>query len=144
MMATRIFFNGAELIDFELEIVAGIVLLIGLFAGPLLVFSPMLARVKREGLREYGALGQTYVKEFRDKWLRGTRPADEALVGTGDIQSLADLGNSFATAEQMRFAPIRPAAFAMFVSSFLAPMLPLIFTVLSPQEVIDRLAGLVL
>ena len=47
------------------------------------------------GLREYGTLAQRYVREFDDKWLRGGAPADEPLVGTADIQSLADLGNSF-------------------------------------------------
>jgi hypothetical protein len=54
---------------------------------PLLVFIPCLARTKREGLAEYGALAQRYVREFDDKWLRGGTPADEPLVGSGDIQS---------------------------------------------------------
>ena len=31
---------------------------------PLLVFIPCLARTKREGLAEYGALAQRYVREF--------------------------------------------------------------------------------
>ena len=33
--------------------------------------------------------------QFDDKWLRGGTPADEPLVGIGDIEYLADLGNSF-------------------------------------------------
>ena len=33
--------------------------------------------------------------EFDDKWLRGRAPADEPLIGSADIQSLADLGNSY-------------------------------------------------
>ena len=33
--------------------------------------------------------------EFDRKWLYGGAPPDEPLVGSADIQSLADLGNSF-------------------------------------------------
>jgi len=73
--------------------------------GPLLVFSPKLEAAKRKGLREYGTLAQRYVRECDDKWLRGGRPADEPLIGSADIQSLADLGNSFEVVKGMRWAP---------------------------------------
>ena len=59
------------------------------------MFAPQLAQAKRTGLREYGTLAQRYVSEFDTKWLRGGAPADESILGSGDIQSLADLGNSF-------------------------------------------------
>ena len=73
--------------------------------GPMLVFAPKLAAAKRAGLREYGTLAQRYVREFDGKWLRGGAPADEPLVGTADIQSLADLGNSFEVVSGMRWVP---------------------------------------
>lgn len=43
----------------------------GFFAilAPLCVFTPQLARAKREGLQEYGALASSYVMEFNQKWL---------------------------------------------------------------------------
>jgi hypothetical protein len=143
MIASRIFYAGARLTDFKMEVFEGAVVLVIVFAGPLLVFGPLLARVKRVGLREYGALGQTYVHDFRDKWLAGSAPTDEPLVGSGDIQSLADLGNSFGSAEQMRFAPVRPSALVYFVVAFLAPILPLVLTMTSPEALLDRMAQLV-
>jgi hypothetical protein len=83
------------------------------------------------------------VREFRDKWLRGGAPPDEPLVGSGDIQSLADLGNSFGNAEQMRFAPITPWLLVAFIVAFLAPILPLLLTMMSVEKLVDQLAGLV-
>jgi hypothetical protein len=142
MIANRIFYAGASLTQFQLEVFAGLVIITLVFAGPLAVFGPRLAHVKRVGLRKYGALGQTYVRDFRHKWLEGL-PAEEPLVGSGDIQSLADLGNSFGTAEQMRFAPIRPTALIYFVAAFLAPMLPLLLTLMSAEKLLGRLVGLV-
>jgi hypothetical protein len=100
--------------------------------------------VKRTGLRKYGALGQDYVRDFRAKWLAGAMPADEPLIGTSDIQSLADLGNSYAVAEQMRFVPISRSALLLFVAAFLAPILPLVLTMVPAEKLIDKLIGIVL
>ncbi len=88
-IANRIFHLGAALTNFKLEIFLLVILLLSLVLGPLLVFAPKLAQAKRTGKREYGTLAHRYVREFDTKWLRGGAPADEALVGSGDIQSLA-------------------------------------------------------
>jgi hypothetical protein len=143
MIADRIFFAGAKLTDFQLQVVGGAALLLVVFVGPLTVFAPRLERAKRLGLLAYGALGERYVREFRDKWLSGGAPPDEPLVGSADIQSLADLGNSFATAEQMRLAPVSILMLAAFVAAFLAPMLPLLLTMMSAEKLIGQLVGLV-
>jgi len=45
------------------------------------------------------------VREFDRKWLRGGAAADEPLLGSADIQSLADLGNSDAVVKEMRLVP---------------------------------------
>jgi hypothetical protein len=143
MITDRILFTGAKLPDFQWEIVGGAFFLLIVFAGPLIVFSPRLAWVKRTGLRRFGGLGQTYAREFREKWLEGARPADEPLVGSGDIQSLADLGNSFSAAEQMRLTPIRLRAAINFVIAFLAPIAPLLLTVMPAEKLLQQAIGLV-
>jgi hypothetical protein len=142
MIADRILFTGARLTDFKVQVFTSAVLLVVFFAGPLAVFAPRLERVKRVGLMAYGTLGERYVREFRAKWLSGA-PPDEPLVGSGDIQSLADLGNSYGNAEQMRFAPVTPRLLIAFLLAFLAPFLPLLLTVMSLDRLLDQLAGLV-
>jgi hypothetical protein len=143
MIADRILFTGAKLTDFQWEVCGGAVLILLLFAGPLTVFSLRLARLKRNGLRRYGALGQTYVREFRAKWLDPDSPPVEPIVGSGDIQSLADLGNSFASAEQMRLAPLRLSATIYFVVAFLAPIAPLLLTIMPAEKLLAQAIGLV-
>src|SRR5262249_40931216 len=95
LLPNPIFHLWAKLTDFQLAIAALVIFLLGLVVGPLLVFAPRLAQAKRKGNREYGTLAERYVREFDAKWLRGGVAADEALVGSADIQSLADLNNSF-------------------------------------------------
>jgi hypothetical protein len=110
LIANRIFYLGAALLEFKLEIAVLVIFLLCVVLGPLLVFAPQLAQAKRTGSREYGTLAQRYVREFEAKWLRGGAPAEESLVGSADIQSLADLANSFEVVRTMRVAPITKEA----------------------------------
>ncbi len=107
-MASKIFYAGATLPQFKVEIIGMVAVMVFAILGPLLVFGPQLAAAKRVGLREYGMLAQRYVREFDDKWVRGGAPADEALIGSADIQSLADLGNSFEVVKGMRVGAVHP------------------------------------
>lgn len=143
VLADRIFHGGAQLTDFQMEVFGGGIFLIVVFAGPLMVFTPRLAQVKRDGLREYGALAQTYVRGFHDKWMSGRPPADEPLLGTGDIQSLADLGNSYAWGERMRLVPMKITAVIIFLGAFVAPILPLVFTMVPVEQLLARALKLV-
>jgi hypothetical protein len=125
LIANRIFYLGAALPDFKIEIAVLVVFLMCVVLGPLLVFlvfAPQLAQAKRTGNREYGTLAERYVREFDAKWLRGGGPADEPLVGSGDIQSLADLANSFEVVRGMQIAPITRDAVLRLVAATLVPI----------------------
>ncbi|HEU0038674.1 MAG TPA: hypothetical protein VFR76_05320, partial [Verrucomicrobiae bacterium] len=138
-LANQIFFAGAKLPQFKVEII--VIVAVALFAvlGPLLVFIPVLANAKRVGLREYGALAQRYVRGFDEKWLRGGAPAEESFLGSGDIQSLADLGNSFEVVRGMRSVPITKEAVFQLAVLTLLPVLPLLLTMISFEELLGRL-----
>ena len=143
LIANRIFFEGATLVAFKAEIVVVVVFLLLVVLGPLLLFTPHLSQARRVGLREYGALAQRYVRQFDDKWLRGGAPPDEALVGSGDIQSLADLGNSFDIVRGMTAVPITRNTVVQLAVITLLPVAPLLLTMLSLEELLKRLLQVV-
>lgn len=138
VMADKIFYTGARLADFKMELIAWVTGMLLFVLGPLLVFIPLLARTKRTGLAEYGGLAQRYVREFDQKWLRGGAPADEALVGSGDIQSLADLGNSFEVVKGMKLVPFGRDTLLQLAVISLSPVAPLVLTMIPLGELIDQ------
>ena len=142
-IVNRIFFVGATLPEFKAEIAVMLVFLMCVVFGPLTVFSPQLARAKRRGLLEYGTLAEHYVRDFDGKWLRGRAPEGEPLLGSADIQSLADMGNSFAVVRTMRLAPITRDAVLELAACVLVPLLPLLLTVMPLEELTKKLVGLV-
>jgi hypothetical protein len=143
MIADKIFFAGAHLPDFKVEIASVVGVMVFTILAPLLVFSPGLAAAKRAGLRKYGLLAQRYAREFDHKWLRASAPADEPLIGSADIQSLADLGNSFDVVKGMKFAPFTVHTVVQLAVATLLPVVPLMLTMMSVEELAMRLAKIV-
>lgn len=121
-----------------------VIFVLCIILGPLLVFSPQLLQAKREGRREYGVLAERYVREFDVKWLRGGAPAQEPFMGSSDIQSLADLSNSYAVVQTMRTALITKEAILKVAVVTIVPIVPLLLTMMSLEELVKKLVGMLL
>jgi hypothetical protein len=144
-MADRIFFVGATLLDFKLEMVTLVVLLMCVVLGPLLLFVPQMAGAKLVGLREYGALAQRYVRQFDSKWLRaGTSPEAEPLLGSADIQSLADLSNSFEIVKSMNLVPFTKETVIQLGVTAVVPIAPLVLTLIPLEDLLKKLFSILL
>ena len=143
MLANRILHLGAKLPEFKAEVVLMLFFVQFLVFGPLFAFAAQLARAKRTGLGEYGSLAARYVREFDGKWLRGGAAPGEPLVGTADLQSLADLGNSFEVVKGMRLAPVTRDAILQLAAATLLPVVPLLLTMMPWDELLKRLFGMV-
>jgi hypothetical protein len=141
-IANRIFYLGASLPQFKIEIPVVVVFMLGIVLGPFLMFTPQLTKVKRTGNLEYGTLAERYVREFDAKWLRGGAPTGEALVGSADIQSLADLSNSYDVVRTMNTAPITKEAIVQLVAATLLPVVPLALTMMPLEELLKKLIGI--
>jgi hypothetical protein len=94
--------------------------------GPLVFFAPCLLRARREALRTFGNLATDYVRAFGARWL--TRRADQGLLGTPDIQSLADLASAYGVLQRMRVLPFRKRQVLIVVAAVVLPMLLLVLT----------------
>jgi hypothetical protein len=144
LTAGRVLYGGETLSSFKLQIAGFIVFFILAILGPLSMFSPRMAHEKRKGLAEYGLLAQRYVNSFERKWVLGDPTPSEELLGTGDIQSLADLDSSYAIVREMRFVPFGLQDISHLAVATAAPLLPLLFTVFSPEELFMRVIKVVL
>ena len=68
--------------------------------------------------------------------LSGGGDSKEQLLGTSDIQSLADIGGSFERVDHMKVMPFDRRTVMAFAFSAAAPMLPLLLTVMPLSDVI--------
>jgi hypothetical protein len=113
-----------------------------LVVAPLLVFTPQLARAKRRGLREYGVLAEDYVREFQARWMRDGGETQNTLESSGDVQGLADLGNSYEVVRTMRATPVTKEMLLQLGAATLVPVAPLVLTMMPLDELVKTLFGL--
>jgi hypothetical protein len=143
LVASRIFHQvpPASLADFKVEIVALVGIGVVLVLGPLAVFAPQILTAKRRGLREYGAFAADYTRDFHRRWLCSADHDAEPLLGTGDIQSLADLGNAFAVIKEIKAVPFNRDMLFQLVWATVIPFAPLVLTMIPLDELLDRIIG---
>jgi hypothetical protein len=143
-IANRILHERATLPDYKLELVAVAAFLLVIVLGPLCVFISKLNAARVAGLRTYGRLASEYVIAFAGKWTRGVGTAGEPLLGSADIQSLADLDNSFAIVKEMKLVPFGMESVVRFIVVIALPLAPLALTMFSLEELLKRLIKVVL
>jgi hypothetical protein len=139
-MGNAIAYQGATVGGLKFIIIAYCVVATLVLAAPLLLLAPRLLAVKKRGLLEYGRLATGYAQTFDAKWVHGRPPEGETLLGSSDIQSLADLGNSYAIVQGMRAAPIGKGTIIGLAIAAALPMAP----VLILGTPADQLIGAVL
>jgi hypothetical protein len=117
-----------------------------LFLGPLLVFSRKLWSCKVKGMSDYNVFAEQYVNAFDKKWLGADPAPGEPLLGTPDIQSLADLSNSVSIVRDMRLVIVSPTMLIYLAAAALLPLLPLVLFKYPLAELlvkfVDGLTGL--
>jgi len=143
LIASRVLHDGRSLISFEMEAAGFVVFFVLVIIGPLVMFTPKLDDAMRKGSAEYGLLANRYVFGFEEKWIRGRAPEADNLLGTPDLQSLADLGNSYSIVRKMRIVPFGLQVVMRLTAMTAAPLLALALTILSPQQAQELLGRLI-
>jgi hypothetical protein len=145
LIASRVLHGGEKLLSLKMEAIGVIAFFLVFVLGPLTMFTPQLAAAKRKGLREYGRFASSYVEAFEQKWVVRASSADydlsadDELLGTGDIQSLADLGNSYALVRDMRPVPFDMQDIGRLAAVTAAPLLPLGLTIFSLDQMVTQI-----
>jgi hypothetical protein len=143
LIATRVLYRGESLLSFKLQTGGFVAFFVFAILGPLLMFTPRMASARRKGLADYGLLAQRYVESFEQKWVLRDPASSEELLGAADIQSLADLGNSYGLVRDMRSVPFGLEDITRLAAATAAPLVPLLLTIFSPEELILRIIKVV-
>jgi hypothetical protein len=144
--AIRILFVNESLNSLRWVLLAFVILMVILFQGPFLVFTLALARVRHRGLLMFTGLAAQYSRLFERKWTADSSdPAasgSEPLLGTPDIQSLADLGSGYDVVARMRVLLAEPQQVIVLVASAVIPMIPPLAVVVPISDILEKLLRL--
>jgi hypothetical protein len=142
VIATKVLYGGQSLMAFKLDVIGLIGFFVLFLLGPLTVFTPQLGQAKRTGLAEYGVLASDYVTAFDLRWIRGGR-GEEQLLGSADIQSLSDMGQSYTVIREMNVVPFALQDITRLAIATAVPLIPLGLTVFSLEQLVMQLLKMV-
>ncbi len=137
VLAHGISYGGVSVLQYELDVCVLWALVLFWVVAPLLVFAPTLQRTKRAGKSSYGALSQQYAFQFERQWMSG-RATEERLLGSSDIQSLADLRNGYDVVKKMRLIPIGNDTLIRLMILPLIPIAPLALALVPIDKLVVR------
>jgi hypothetical protein len=143
LIASRVLYEGRALLSFKMEAAGFVSFFVLVILGPLAMFTRRLERTKRKGSAEYALLANRYLDRFEEKWIRGRAWETSALLGSADIQSLADMGNACSMVRQMRLVPFSTLDITRLAATTAAPLVPLLLTMFSVAEVVKLLVKIV-
>lgn len=138
-IAGQVMHFGGDPRAYKLEAAGMLIIVMASVLAPLALFAPKLITAKWDRGGAFGTFASRYVEDFDDKWVSGRKPAGEKLLGTVDIQSLADLGTSASVIDEMRTVPFSLTDVAYLAAVTLAPLLPLLLFVFSLEDLLERL-----
>jgi hypothetical protein len=144
VLANGVIYDKIPLPHFAPVIAVYVCVAVAIVLMPLVVFLGTLLHTKRLGLYQYGTLATEYTSSFHEKWIIEPRQSEEPLLGTGDIQSLADLGNSYSFIEKMNALPMGPRTPIHLALACLIPMAPLLLTMMPLAEILKMVLKVVL
>jgi hypothetical protein len=141
--ADEILNRGATLDDLKYHVIAFVVTALLVLHLPLLAFSGKLTRCRFNGLLEFGALAWRHDRAFDEKWIENRGGENrESILGSADVQSLADIATCYEHVDRMWPIPFDTKAFAVLVLAALVPMLPLLGTAIPLSEIFMKLGEL--
>lgn len=139
---------GTQLIDGRITVPAlfptfiAFLVIVGLFAfAPLVPFTPHLYRAQRRSLLVYNPFALEYVRRFHSKWIERRSATGEDVLGTPDIQSLADLDNAYQIISQTGMFVFNSRKLVELWLAAVVPMLPLVLTVVPVEQLLRRIAS---
>jgi hypothetical protein len=137
--AFRIRFEAADIKSFIPVLCVYLAVTLIICLGPLLLFSRALARARLQALQTYGALVNRYNLAFDRKWTQASLSA-EPLLGSPDIQALADLGVSYTRIEEMRAVPFDRRNIVQIAFTAALPVVPLLFLIMPVGDILKLIS----
>lgn len=141
MISNHIFHEGATLLDFKIGIIIIVLVVLCIVILPLFSFSAQLNDTWRIGCIEYGQLASRYAHAFDRRWIREKSTDNQVIENTPEIQGLADMANSYRIVDKMQSIPIKRNDIIMLAIATIAPVLPLLLTMMPFSELLKMLSG---
>ena len=116
--------TDSSLMSFKMPAIALLLIVVLLAVGPLLLFVPKLAPLRRKGILQYGSLAHLHSEEFHYKWILHRKGRELEFLAAPEVSTLTDLAASFENVEKMKAVPLDKGSLMAPLIATVLPLLP--------------------
>jgi hypothetical protein len=140
-VAENVLHRGEPLQAFRIPVGGFVILVLVLFAGPLLFLAFPLLRAQPRGRLQYGALAMAMGQEFERRWLQpGSVDADSLAMQ--DFSATTDLYSIASNVYHMRIVPLDLRSLVPLALATVLPFVPVILIALPFKQVLELVGKL--
>jgi hypothetical protein len=118
--------HGAGLMQYRFPAIALIAIIALVALGPLVFFVPVLAKLRRAGILEYGILGQMQSTAFHEKWITHRTGHESEFLQAPESSTLNAFGQSYERIAQLKPFPADQGSLYALAAAIAIPALPVI------------------
>jgi hypothetical protein len=139
IVANGVILGAHSIADYRYVIGGHVLMVLALFAGPLLMLAKPLVALNGRGTLLYGRIATRMGHEFEARWGAGGRPIDAQALGAEDFSATTDLYSIARNVRDINLFVLDVRAITPLVAAALLPFVPLAFVVM-PLDEIARVA----
>jgi hypothetical protein len=126
--AHQILYHEAHVTSFMPQLALFMVIIVVIFLGPLLLFSPQLGQLKRHSLLAYRALAAEHCRVVHKRWILGESVENEVVLDAPELGPVADPVLMYEAVARIRMAPLSNRSLLAVVVPALLPII-LVFAI---------------
>jgi hypothetical protein len=136
--------TGQPYFGFKDAMIAVIVFIVVLSAGPLFMFLRNLRATKTQGIFKYGSLGREVGLEFERKWLVSSVKCDSSTLKVADFSTMTDLYQVVGNVYQMKQVPLTWNSLNPIIVATALPFVPVALMAVPFKELLSNVVKLLL
>lgn len=138
-IANRMAHMGVSLLSYR-ELMIGALIVIGLFwTAPLVIFAPVLRRLRLEGMFEYGGIARDIGIELERKWLFHRENIRPDVLEVPDFSTTTDLYSVVANVYKIQHLPVSFAAVRELLILMALPFVTVLLSAVPARSILDKL-----
>jgi len=142
--AHQILYHGAHVTDFKLPLALFVAVMLVMFLGPFLLFTPLLGQLKRRSLLEYGALVGEHGRLVQRRWIFGEPVEGKGLLDAPELGPVVDTLSMYEAVERIRPVPLGTQSVVAIVAPALLPIIPVAAIEVPLKDTLLKLLGVLI
>ncbi len=138
-VANRMVHLGSSLLAYR-DMVIGALIVVGLFwTAPLVIFAPVLRRLRLNGVFEYGGLARDIGSELERKWLGHRQHIHPDVLDAPDFSTTTDLYSVVSNVYKIQSLPVSFVAVRELLVLMALPFVPVLLIAVPARSILDKL-----